>query len=143
MTQVYDWDMAEVDDAGESAEIPVLQPGTYPFEVAKLEKEHFDGSAKAPAGPRAHLTLKLDGGSQGTGFAHERILLNEKSAWRIATLFDACGYPLNANGHRIIDWGTIEGKTGECSVKVTEYNGVKRNEVNRFISAKPEGNVGW
>lgn len=133
--EVYDWDMEEVEDA-ESFESVLLPPGKYPFRVVKLTREYFEGSANAPAGPRARLQLEIDGGAAGKGVAFERILLNKKSAWRIATLFASCGYGVNDKGHRTIDWDTIEGKTGVATFKIHEYNGNQSNEVDKFLSAE-------
>ena len=132
--EVYDWDMGEVEDA-ESFESVLLPPGKYPFTVVKLTKEYFEGSANAPEGPRARLQLEIDGGDKGKSVAFERILLNKKSAWRIATLFASCGYGVNANGHRIVDWSSIEGKSGTATFKIHEYNGNQSNEVDKFLSS--------
>lgn len=141
-TQVYDWDMGEVEDA-QSYETVVLPAGKYPFTVVKLTREWFDGSEKAPAGPRARLQLAIDGGAKGEGIAFERILLNAKSAWRIATLFASCGFGVNAAGHRIIDWSAIEGKDGTATFKVTTYEGTERNEVDKFlVEAAPAQKAG-
>lgn len=133
--EVYDWDMDEVADA-QSYESVVLPAGKYHFTVAKLTREWFDGSDKAPAGPRALLQLSIDGGEKGQGVAFERILLNSKSAWRIATLFASCGFGVNDAGHRIIDWSAIEGKGGTATFSVTTYEGKERNEVDKFLSAE-------
>ena len=136
-TEVFDWDMSEVEDS-ESFESVVLPAGKYPFKVVKLTKEYFEGSDKAPEGPRAKLQLEIDGGTKGKGVAFERILLNKKSAWRIATLFASCGYGVNANGHRTVDWSTIEGKEGLATFKIHEYNGTESNEVDKFLTPKAE-----
>lgn len=130
--EVYDWDMEEVEDA-QSFESVLLPPGKYPFTVTKLTKEFFEGSANAPAGPRAKLQLAIDGGDKGQGVAFERILLNTKSSWRIATLFASCGYGVNDAGHRIIRWDTIEGKSGVATFRIHEYNGNQSNEVDKFL----------
>lgn len=146
--EVYDWDMGEVDDV-ESFESVLLPAGKYPFTVVKLTKEYFDGSDKAPEGPRARLQLEIDGGEKGKGVAFERILLNKKSAWRIATLFASCGYGVNDKGHRIVDWSSIEGKSGIATFKIHEYNGNESNEVDKFLSseksepAKKAGGNAW
>lgn len=136
-TEVYDWDMTEVEDA-QSYETVVLPAGKYPFTVVKLTREYFEGSANAPEGPRARLQLEIDGGEKGKGVAFERILLNKKSAWRIATLFASCGFGVNAQGHRIIDWDAIEGKSGIATFRIHEYQGKESNEVDKFLSEKAE-----
>ena len=48
--QALDWDVTEVvDDGG----FTLLPAGTYAFEVAKIERERFEGSDKMEACPRA------------------------------------------------------------------------------------------
>ena len=78
--QALDWDVTEVvDDGG----FTLLPAGTYAFEVAKIERERFEGSDKMEACPRAKVTLNV-WTSQGWAPVVDRLMLNTKMAWRIA-----------------------------------------------------------
>ena len=128
-----DWD-DEVEDTGGFI---VLDAGYYPFTVSSLERERFEGSAKMAPCPRAHLTLKVDG-PMGTAFVHERLLLNTKTAWRVAKFFEALGFQKNPETGKVpMAWSQIEGRTGWLKLKVRTYesNGEQRetNDVDEFV----------
>lgn len=86
--QALDWDVTEVvDDGG----FTLLPAGTYAFEVAKIERERFEGSDKMEACPRAKVTLNV-WTSQGWAPVVDRLMLNTKMAWRIARFFEGLGF---------------------------------------------------
>ena len=63
-----------VDDGG----FTLLPAGTYAFEVAKIERERFEGSDKMEACPRAKVTLNV-WTSQGWAPVVDRLMLNTKT----------------------------------------------------------------
>ena len=95
--QALDWDVTEVvDDGG----FTLLPAGTYAFEVAKIERERFEGSDKMEACPRAKVTLNV-WTSQGWAPVVDRLMLNTKMAWRIArsTLEAVVPFSLATSGY--------------------------------------------
>ena len=134
MGKPLDWDDSEVSDEGG---FTPLDEGVYPFEVAKVEKERFEGSAKMAACPRAAVHLNVMGPS-GWVTLVDRLLLSTKTAWRIARFFTGLGYKKNPETGKVpVRWNEAEGKQGWVKVKVREYeyNGEKRkaNDVEEYL----------
>lgn len=135
MGQSLDWDGSVEDSGG----FELLEPGCYPFEVKRLERERFEGSAKMAACPRAKLTLELTLGGR-TATIVDRLLLNTKMQWRISRFFEALGYEKDAEGRMPMHWNEVEGKTGWLRLKVREYRGNdgsarKSNDVEEYVAA--------
>lgn len=42
-----------------SFDFVLLEPGVYPFEVAKVENEYFNGSEKVPPCPKVNVSLRI------------------------------------------------------------------------------------
>ncbi len=132
--QALDWDVTEVvDDGG----FTLLPAGTYAFEVAKIERERFEGSDKMEACPRAKVTLNV-WTSQGWAPVVDRLMLNTKMAWRIARFFEGLGFGRDPQtGSVKIDWNAAVGKQGYVKIKVRDYqsNGETRqaNDIDAYL----------
>lgn len=134
--QALDWDVTEVvDDGG----FTLLPAGTYAFEVAKIERERFEGSDKMEACPRAKVTLNV-WTSQGWAPVVDRLMLNTKMAWRIARFFEGLGFDRDPQtGSVKIDWNAAVGKQGYVKIKVRDYqsNGETRQASDIDAYLKP------
>lgn len=133
MGKPLDWDDEEVSDSGG---FTLLDEGVYPFEVVKVEKERFEGSAKIAACPRAAVHLNVMGPG-GWTVVVDRLLLSTKTAWRIARFFEGLGYAKSADGKVPVKWNEAPGKQGWVRIKQREYeyNGEKRkaNDVEEYL----------
>ena len=120
MGQELDWDMGEVSDEGAFVLLP---EGVYAFGVERLEKERFEGSPKMAPCPRAKLTLSLIGADGTSGTVQERLLLNTKTAWRIARFFQSLGFEKNPETGKVpVAWNQVEGHGGYLVLKVREFD---------------------
>lgn len=131
--EAMDWDDEVSDEGG----FTVLPDGTYPFEIIKLEKERFEGSAKMAACPRAAVTLNI---LTDTGWVPivDRLLLNTKTAWRVAKFFEGLGFQKNPETGKVpMAWNQIEGKQGWVKLGVRKYekDGKERetNDVEEYL----------
>ncbi len=142
-TRVYDWDDEISNDGAESLESVVLPEGNYPFEVIKVEKAFYDGSAKMPACGMAKVYMRLDGGDAGSGLAVENLYLNEKMEWKAAAFLRSIG--LKKHGENV-KWNLLthcDGESGRCRVIVDEFtdrnNNTKRNnKIDRFYDKEEQ-----
>ncbi len=114
----------------------LLEDGTYPFEITKLEKEYFNGNKNVPPCPRAKLTLKVGTGANST-IVTDSILLYDGAEWRIAQFFRSIGAKKHGQEFEM-NWDDdyIVGKVGtlELGTREYEYNGETRktNTVKRY-----------
>lgn len=137
--QELGWDQEEYSaDEG----FTVIPAGTYPFVVEKLERKRFEGSAKMASCPVAQVGLSVFMPDGSIASISDRIMLNTKTAWRVAGFFEGLGYPKNPETNKVrVNWEDIIGKQGYVKVKVRTYttkNGDEResNDVDEYI--KPE-----
>jgi hypothetical protein len=140
--KVYDWDDMITDDGQETYESVVLPEGKYPFEVIKMEKGFYEGSAKMPACNMAKMFLRIDGGELGTSLCVETLFLVEKSQWKAANFLRSIG--LKKHGEPV-QWRTLEhcdGESGRCEVYVDSYekNGKQytNNKIRRFFDKEEQ-----
>ena len=134
MGKPLDWDTDEMEDSGG---FTLLDEGVYPFEVLRIDKERFEGSAKIAPCPRAAVVLNV---LSPTGWVQltDRMLLSTKTQWRIARFFEGLGYEKDPATNRVpIRWNEAVGKQGFVRVKVREYeyNGETRrtNDVESYL----------
>ena len=145
--RTFDWDdvsaITEEEEKG-GAESVLLPDGKYPFEVIKVEKAFYDGSAKIPACNMAKVFLRIDGGELGTGLVVENIYLVDKFQWKAAAFLRSIG--LKKHGEEI-QWRKLvqcDGECGRCEIYVDEYdrrdgNGKgQSNKLRRFFDKEEE-----
>lgn len=116
--EVYDWDSEiQADDDG----FTLLEPGIYPFEVLKLDKERYDGGAKAPACPKAKVTMRVYAPDGSRAVVSDSFLLYSGMEWKISSFFRAIGY--KQHGAKVAmkwdaDW--LKGQKGMCKIDNVE-----------------------
>ena len=145
--KTFDWDdvstISEEEERG-GAENVILPDGKYPFEVIKVEKAVFDGSAKIPQCNMAKVFLRIDGGDLGTGLVVENLYLVEKQQWKAAAFLRAIG--LKKHGEDI-QWRKVvqcDGEKGRCEIYVDEYDRKdgkgkgQSNKLRRFLDKEGE-----
>ncbi len=144
--RTFDWDdvstITEEEERG-GTESVVLPDGKYPFEVIKVEKAYYDGSAKIPACNMAKIYMRVDGGELGTGLVVENIYLAEKFQWKAAAFLRSIG--LKKHGEDI-QWKKLvqcDGEKGRCEIYVDEYEGRDgkthtSNKLRKFFDKEEE-----
>ena len=143
--KTYDWDdvteLTEEQERG-GAETTVLPEGKYPFEVIKVEKQYYDGSAKIPACNMAKVFLRIDGGELGKALCVEQIFLLEKLEWKAAAFLRSIG--LKKHGEPVA-WRQLthcDGETGRCKIYVDTYKKgdeeKKSNKVKNFFDKEEQ-----
>lgn len=141
--KVYDWDDEITNDGGESLESVVLPEGNYPFEVIKMEKAWYDGSAKMPACNMAKMFLRVDGGDLGTSLCVENLYLNEKMEWKAASFLRSIGLKKHGENTKWNLLNHCDGESGRCKIYVDEYEGRdgqthKSNKIDRFYDKEEQ-----
>lgn len=118
-------------------EFVLFDAGDYPFEVAKIERATFNGSAKMAASPMAKLTLKLTNPADGrTSYAFYNIILNAKMMRRIKEFFISVGLApeKSAEGDKFSPrWDAVVGATGWLHMEHREYNGDTYADVKKCL----------
>lgn len=119
----FDWDdTIEADDS----EYTLLPEGDYVFEVTKMERARFPGSAKLPPCNKATLTLKVTGDSGSTSIRTD-IILARSLEWKISQFFRSIGF--KKHGEKLVmNWGAVTGARGRVRVKQRTYVGKDGNE---------------
>jgi len=144
--KTYDWD--DVTDLSEDqerggAETTVLPDGKYPFEVIKVEKAWYDGSAKLPPCNMAKVFLRIDGGELGTGLVVENMFLVEGFEWKIGNFLRAIGVRKHNDKLVFSKLLHCDGEKGRCEIYADEYIGRdgqthKSNKLKRFFDKEEE-----
>ena len=130
--EAFDWDEEEVVDEGG---FTLLPEGTYAFEVARIERERFEGSERMAACPRAKVTLNV-WTTQGWVPVVDRLMLNTKTAWRIARFFEGLGYEKNPETGKVpVRWNEAVGKQGYVKLSVSERSSNGKTYTNNEVDA--------
>lgn len=117
-------------------EFVLFDAGDYPFEVTKIERATFNGSAKMAASPMAKLTLKLTDPTDGrNSYAFYNLILNAKVKYRIKEFFVSLGLtPENAEGDTFAPcWNAVVGACGWLHMEHREYNGNTYADVKKCL----------
>ncbi len=123
--KTYEWDdVIELNDNEidiRNMESVVLPAGVYTFSVIKVDKGHYDGSAKMPACEMAKVYIRLSGGNLGKGICSEAFFLTEKMEWKAAAFLSCIG--LRKHGEPVLwkDLLKCKGLSGKCEISVDEY----------------------
>lgn len=139
--EFLDWNGSFI---AEETEFTLLEAGKYPFTVTDMERKIYDGNSdKIPNGaPYAEISMKVDGGEQGTTTIKERLYLMKKFTWKLTQFFESIGQapvvgqPFNPN------WNAVVGATGMAEIEVNQYvsNGQERKNNRAKAFLKPEAN---
>jgi hypothetical protein len=128
------WDDA-IGDGEEPPERTVLAAGRYPFVVEEVKRGYFNGSEKLAECPCADIRLRFSDGQGQDATVFDRVFLIKRFEWKISALFRAVGHKRKGDDGFRPDWGRLEGASGEAQLKVTSYQGQRRNEVERYFDA--------
>ena len=86
-----------------------------------------------PPCPQAVITVQIDGGEQGIGYATTNFFLTQKQAWKIARFFVSLGI-MKKGETGAMDWNKVKGASGMLELDNREYKGNMYNEVKKWLS---------
>lgn len=120
----------------------LLPDGEYPFEVTRMERARFQGSAKLPPCAMAILSISIDGGEKGKAFVTHRLYLHTRTEGLLCAFFESIGQRRHGEPLRP-RWNEVPGSRGRCRLGVREYTkndgtAATTNEIQRFLP--PEEN---
>lgn len=130
----FGWDDTIQEDA---KEFITLQPGDYVFTVTDFERARHtpnpQKTGKLPACNKAVISLEIET-DEGVASLKHNLFLHSSTEGMLSAFFGAIGQkkygePLKMN------WNTVVGATGVCSVKNRTYNDNVYNEVKSMIYA--------
>lgn len=133
MERELGWD-DEIEESG--GNFILLPEGDYNFTVEKFERKRHQGSANLPACGMALLTLKVDGGENGTATVMHRLFLHTKTEGFLSNFFEAIGQ--KQEGERVrMNWNAVPGAVGRCKLEINSYtkDGEDRqnNQIKTFL----------
>lgn len=116
-------------------EFVLLPEGVYAFQVVKMERARFAGSAKLPPCNQANVTIQVEHPETGMGRTiEEKLKLHSKMEWELCAFFRSLG--LRKEGEPLqMRWGEIVGKTGWVQLEVRTYR-TQNNEERQINSVK-------
>lgn len=123
----------------------LLPEGDYPFEVTKIERGRFAGSAKLPPCNMATLTLHVDGADAGETVITHRLYLHTKTEGLLCAFFESIG--LRKHGEPLrMPWNQVVGARGIAKIEIHDYtkkDGTdgESNQVQRFLAPKDESDT--
>ena len=131
----------------------LLPDGDYPFEVTKMERARFSGSAKLPPCSMAVLSITVNGGDKGVAFVTHRLYLHTRTEGLLCAFFESIGQRRHGEALRP-RWNEVAGSRGLCRLGVREYtknDGTPgtANEIQKFLpppeprAAAPASQAGW
>ena len=134
----FDWDSVIEDD---SNGYQLLTPGEYIGRVIWFDRDHFSGSAKMPACPKAVITIALELPDGKTAELVTTLLVHPKTEWKLSEFFRAIGQ--KKHGERLkMDWSKVIGSRICVHVqnrKYTNRDGEERtvNDIDRYLDYDP------
>ena len=117
----------------------LLEPGEYPFSIAKFERGRFQGSAKLPPCNKAVLTIEIldeESGSHLTTITHN-LFLHTKTEGLVCQFFRSIA--ARKSGEKLqMNWNAVVGATGRCKVGTRPWTGDdgqerKSNQIEKFL----------
>ncbi len=98
----------------------ILPEGDYNFQITKLERGRFPGSAKIPACNKATITMQVVASPTETAYCTTDLILHKSLEWKLSSFFRCIGQ--KKHGERIkMDWDKVEGSFGRAHFKPREY----------------------
>lgn len=106
-----------------------LEPGTYEFMVANLEKSIFENDTeKIPAGtPMAKLTLRFTTPDGRTADIFENLFLIKTQEWKLCQFFTCIGLKKHGEDF-VMNWDKVLGRRGTAEVAKRTYTNRKGEE---------------
>ena len=98
----------------------VIPEGKYDFEVVKVERGKFNGSAKIPAANMAIVTLNIKENGNVIGEVSENLIMHSKMEWKLSAFFRAIGQ--KKHGEKLVmDWPNVPASNGLCKVTIRKW----------------------
>ena len=120
------WDETIENDGEEFVTLP---KGKYPFRITKFERARFTGSSKIGPCNQANITIEVDGGDHGTATITEKLKLHSKLEWVLCQFFTCIG-DRKSGDKLVMDWGSVEGKTGMAEFSIRTYGENNEKTIN-------------
>ena len=126
-------------DAGENTqqqdEFVLLPPGTYPFEIKKVERGSFNGSEKLPPCGMVKVGIIVDGGDAGRNYINHRFFMHTSTLWKIYQFMEAIGLRKKGDSTAsAIPWAKVtKGMTGRCEINKHPWKDKVYNEVDKWL----------
>lgn len=130
----FGWDDTIQEDA---KEFITLQPGDYVFTVTDFERARHtpnpQKTGKLPACNKAVISLEIET-DEGVASLKHNLFLHSSTEGMLSAFFGAIGQKKHGEPLKM-NWITVVGATGVCSVKNRTYNDNVYNEVKSMIYA--------
>ncbi|HEN6213812.1 TPA: hypothetical protein U6532_000764 [Streptococcus agalactiae] len=130
----FGWDDTIQEDA---KEFIILQPGDYVFTVTDFERARHtpnpQKTGKLPACNKAVISLEIET-DEGVASLKHNLFLHSSTEGMLSAFFGAIGQKKHGEPLKM-NWNTVVGATGVCSVKNRTYNDNVYNEVKSMIYA--------
>lgn len=130
----FGWDDTIQEDA---KEFITLQPGDYVFTVTGFDRQRHtpnpQNPGKLPACPKAVISLEIET-DEGVASLKHNLFLHSSTEGMLSAFFGAIGQKKHGEPLKM-NWNTVIGATGVCSVKNRTYNDNVYNEVKSMIYA--------
>lgn len=130
----FGWDDTIQEDA---KEFITLQPGDYVFTVTDFERARHtpnpQKTGKLPACNKAVISLEIET-DEGVASLKHNLFLHSSTEGILSAFFGAIGQKKHGEPLKM-NWNTVVGATGVCSVKNRTYNDNVYNEVKSMIYA--------
>ncbi|AIX04340.1 hypothetical protein POF63_03155 [Streptococcus agalactiae] len=130
----FGWDDTIQEDA---KEFITLQPGDYVFTVTDFERARHTPNpqkiGKLPACNKAVISLEIET-DEGVASLKHNLFLHSSTEGMLSAFFGAIGQKKHGEPLKM-NWNTVVGATGVCSVKNRTYNDNFYNEVKSMIYA--------
>lgn len=121
------WD----DEITKDSSFIILPEGDYDFTVAMYERGRFNGSDKMPPCAQATVHLKINT-PEGEVTIKNNLFLHTKTEGILSAFFASIGQKKKGEPLRM-NWNTVTGSRGRCTISTREYNGNTYNDVKRFL----------
>lgn len=130
----FGWDDTIQEDA---KEFITLQPGDYVFTVTGFDRQRHtpnpQNPGKLPACPKAVISLEIET-DEGVASLKHNLFLHSSTEGMLSAFFGSIGQKKHGEPLKM-NWNTVIGATGVCSVKNKTYNDNVYNEVKSMIYA--------
>lgn len=118
----------------DSPEYKPLPAGEYPFTVTAFERGRHTPKpgGKLPPCNMAKVTLRVDGGTNGTADVFHRLYLHSRCEGLLCEFFTGIGHRQHGQP-LVMDWQRVVGSTGRVKLSVRTYDGKQNNEVKAIL----------
>lgn len=122
------------DQINKDQEFVLFPAGEYDFKVVGFERARHAGSANLPACNKAIISIEIQGlfdGQVKTLKLKHNLFLHTKTEGMLSAFFSSIG--LKKKGEPLqMNWNSVTGSTGKCSLGIKVYNDNEYNEIKKF-----------